>query len=394
MSGLSRRTLSLLGVTVLAAALAIYALQSGNGRLEDEFEPRLMFPELATRGDDVARIVVSANKDQFEIERRDGAWLLPARDGFPASPNVVRNTILSLSRMQLVERKTALAERHQTIGLVAPAAGGDAVEIALQDEAGSVLAALLVGNVERGGGSGQDSTYFVRYPGDDQTWLARTTLQVEDDVVDWLDRNIVSITRDEIQSVRISLPNAQPYRLERPSFDVTDFSLAEIPEGRTPMPAFTLNATAFALAGLSITDVKKVADIEFSDPVKVSCRTFDGVLIDIELVKSGEDRWMRLTATEAGADQVSDQGSELTADIEESAPQEPIGSETSDDESATEDAVLASANEDAGLSARIAALNQRVSGWAFQIPAFKYDQLAKPLEDLLEPLDETGGSAP
>ena len=43
----------------------------------------------------------------------------------------------------------------------------------------------------------------------------------------------------------------------------------------------------------------------------------------------------------------------------------------------------------AETSERAKAINQRVSGWAYRVPKYKYDAMTKKPEDLLKPLAES-----
>ena len=48
------------------------------------------------------------------------------------------------------------------------------------------------------------------------------------------------------------------------------------------------------------------------------------------------------------------------------------------------------APEDGGeTNERAAAVNERVSGWAYRIPKYKYDAMTKRMEDLLKETDES-----
>jgi hypothetical protein len=353
------RTLAALAaVTLIVLIAAGLALWREADRLGPVMEPRPAFPNLAARIDRADRLVLEHQGERLVVERSDrGEWVLPDRGGYAARLEPLRKTLVGLTRIELVERKTARADWHDQLGLVAPDEGGDAMQVTLFDGDGNTLAALLLGKRphEVGDVAGA-SPIFVRRPGENQTWLARGALALEISSTHWLERRPFDIDEERIRAVRLTPPAETPYTLERGAPAQADFVLQTLPEGRVrhddPGRA---NNVAKAIAGLEIDDVRREDAAPFSPDAAVVIETFDGLSLTLDIQREGHDYWARARASY------------------EHSPE------------AETRAAMAVAQE-------VADINARTTGWVFRLPRFKGVQLTSPIENLLMPDDggETG----
>ena len=158
-------------------------------------------------------------------------------------------------------------------------------------------------------------------------------------------------------------PSGPSYTLQRASALVADFDLSPVPEGRTATPSYTRNTTAYALNGLTISDVRP-AEGEMVGAHNFDLRLFDGDQLTLTLREEDGAYWIHLLelALNTQPDSQADLGDE------------PV-SETI-----------------AELAERRAERNKKLGAakaWDFAIPQYKFEQFTKPFEDLLEPLPDT-----
>lgn len=357
--GMSRNAILFLSATVLAVVIASYALIGRNASTGPTFESLPMFPELADQLDDVTRIAIETSEGEFEVMRdQNGIWVLPDRSNYPASLAIVRATVRGVTTIELLEKKTARPERHEAIGLIAPSAGGDGVVLSLLGSGDRVLARLIFGTIQRGGTGNAISLFYVRRADEDQTWLAQSSLDVKDEITSWIDKNIIGIQRSDIRAVHITPKEGPAYKLSRASLDESDFTLADMPVGRTAQSNFTVNTPAYALAALAITDVTAAEQVDFSAASRASYETFDNIAVDLDLAVAEDGHWIRVQA------RLIEPG-DAAADTDD-----------------TEDGATGDAR------ARVTKINDRTQGWVYSIPEFKYDQFTKPLEELVKPLED------
>ncbi len=392
MSRMNRSTLILAGVTALAVALAAYVLGSQRSDRAPVFQPQRMFADLAAHMDSVARISIRTEAEHFDVVRQDdGIWVLPEKGDYPASRQAVRTTLLALARLELIEPKTARAERHAALGLVAPEDKGRAVAVALYGADGKALARLLVGD-EAPFDMGREAAFYVRAPDGAQTWLARAPARIRSDLVDWIEQEVLALARPDIKSVQVIPANGPSYVLARADAEVSDMTLQEPPAGRTPKPGYILNTTAFAPVGMTITDVRPAADIDFSAAARAIYTTFDGVAYTLDLAAQEGGYWVRIAAAPVALEErsVQDAGEvvEEAADDDETATAAPAETAETAEATTAEEAAGPDPAETAARS------NARTTGWAFAIAEYKYDQMVKPLDELLEAPEEEASSQP
>lgn len=343
-----RRTLAVLGaLTILFLLLAIIALWQRSSELAPKYSPTPLFSDLDTNA--VAAIRVKSRAGTFTV-RRNGAnaWIVPEKGGFAADANQVAGTIRAVASLEAIEPKTANPEWFSQLGLVGPEKNGEATEVTLLGRDGKPLAALLIGK----GADVVDATgrgaIYVRKPGENQSWLARGYLMAKPNIGDWLDKNIITIGPEKIQSVDVAPPTGSAYIASRPTKDVPDFAVRPMPGGRELAFASAADAAADAIVNFAFDDAQPAGNFDFSRPVASHVtHTFDGLVITTRIVDKNGEHWANVSAA------------------------------------ATTPAAQAAAT----------AINGRASAWAFKLPDYKYTMFAATLESLLKPLT-AGPQAP
>jgi hypothetical protein len=340
-----RRNLAVLAALALVSVLlAVLALDRRAAEVAPKYPPHAFFPGLAAELDDVTRIqIVSKKNGAFDVTFVPmKGWVLPDRSNYPASFEEVRKTLVGLAALQTIEPKTARPGWFHYVDLDSPPKG-DGVRISLTDDKGRVLAALIVGKSEEIGDASDSVGLFVRQPGETQSWLVSSPFEPHAAPSDWLKKNIVDVDRARIQQVDVQPVSGPDYTVRRDKPSDTDFALTPMPRGREPADASAPDGVALALADFSFDDVQPVGNFDFdTQATRATTKTFDGLIVSVDVVKQGSDYWARINA--------------------DAAPGKP----------------------DAAKEAR--EINTAAQGWAYRLPAFKGAQFMVPLEGLLKPL--------
>jgi hypothetical protein len=142
-----------------------------------------------------------------------------------------------------------------------------------------------------------------------------------------------------VREVTVKTPAAPAYSVSRATKEQTDFAVQGVPKGRELTTPTAGNAAASALSSLNLDDVRRTAqpDQAAKDRATATFVTFDGLTIEVTGHKEGERHYVTGMAK-------------------------------------------STAKETAAEAER---LNARLAGWDFEIPAYKYEAIFKPLEDLL-----------
>lgn len=343
-------------LTLITVAVATAAVMGDAKRFAGAIEPTPMFPGLFEATDNATAFSIRSADSEIYITRDEsGNWVVPARSGFPANPDLVRQTLVGLGELELIQAKTARDDWHHFLGLVSPQDGGSGIEIELTDASGEDLAAVIVGNQPEGQAVEQDGRgrIHVRRPDEDQTWLARGSLTLRTELTDWLASHLLEIDRARIRDVTVNLMGSEPYLIARESADISDFTLQDLPIGREPLSRFIVNGVATAITDLSADDVSPDGAQDFSIADVVTYRTFDGLELTFRFGPANEEglRWATLLARFTGLPN-----------------------------SGTDEAVI--------IAEEAHNINLRTVGWAFLLPDYQVRQMTLELDLLLRPLPE------
>lgn len=299
----SRRGLLVLLVLTLAAVVAALIVVA---RRDSEVEVARMAPEpalpsLAAAPNEVARIELTQGENRLVLARNaQGEWSLADRTGWPARPEAIRQLLRDLSGLELVEAKTARPAYHARLDLVAPEEGGQALHVALFDDEGTSLGALLVGRRQEGQGTPH---LFVRRPGEAQVWLAEGALNAPPQTARWADTSLLSLPRARIQAVAADPEEGPDWRLRRETpaaeGEAATFAL-ETPEAERPLDPYYTTLLAASLEDLRFADLRAVEDLPAEPVAEARFTTFDGLELSIRQYRIEDRPWIALAAEGVG----------------------------------------------------------------------------------------------
>lgn len=361
-----RRVIILGLVAVVAVTLAVML---ANRQAKTSIVNELLYPELRAQADSIEaiRIYTAGDTRAVEIVREGTQWKLTERNGYPAATTKVSTLVRALANAKLLEEKTADPSKYSALSLQdmsdAEAAG---VRLELVGPAAPVN--LIVGK----DGPIAQSTY-VRRVGEPTSWLISERIDVEAAPADWLDKRIVDISADRIQSARIAIAGQKPYTAAKSSRAAADFEVEPLPKGKELSSPGAASGFATALLSLSLEDVKPQSEVTGEEPDATAMfATFDGLTLELRGYVRDDDHYITLspaydaeraerfklkTANDTNADEKSDRASEDAKTAGDSKP---------------------------GVAAEVEAIASRVADWAYHIPEYKYDALFKPLDELLK----------
>jgi hypothetical protein len=388
---MSRKHFSLLLVLTLAVAVLVLLIPGKTGK-ESEFDQSPLLPGLQAQVNDLDRLQVSGAGGETiaTLRRSEGAWRVEEAAGYRADWERLRKLLADLAQAEIVEPKTSNPEYYDRLGVEdvsLPDAGGRQIGF----PEGSGLPAVIVGNRAQGR-SGQ----YVRLAGAAGSALIDRELDVPESASDWLEKDIVDIADSEVVEVDIAHPDGERIVARKASADDEDFSLQNIPEGREIRSAWTVNSLANSLSALTLDSVAEESAVDWSDAVRFGLVTADGLRVDVDLVVRVQDQdedseadrtdagaetehWIRLQAGlyQTAVDSAVETPGESGEDQDMDAAGEQGEAQGADDETTADDS-----------EGRARAINERVSGWAYRIPKYKFDAMNKRMEDLLQAVEE------
>jgi len=345
---------------IAAIALAAFAILSGRPGSSPAAMNEKLFPGLANAAESAATIKIESPTVYVTLNRgADGRWTVADRSNYPANPEGVRALIISLSELDLIERRSADAARHGALELTT-GDGGNGHAITITDASGTVLAALVAGKVQTRASGTTKGTLFVRRAGEDQTYLARGGIAFPASVGATLDKALFPFDQKQIAKIVFTPRGMAPYSLSRATPDTEAFTLDTVPAGKVAADPAVLQTPASAIAGLTFDDVIKADAVKMDGATEIVFTTFSGVALKLAILPGGSDG-VFVVMTASTADDASE-----------------------------------------AAKAEAAAINARVSGWAYKVPAFVVTNLAPSLEQMVQdppapeqtPIPEDGEALP
>src|SRR4051812_25899188 len=292
---MTRRQLLLLGAAAAASLAGAMLLTPKGVERQEVASGGLAFPGLAARLQGAARIEVKKPDMTLVLQRQGEAWVLPEKAGYPVRPEKVREMLVGLTELRLIEPRTADPAQLERLGVDDPSKpGSTALLLRVLDGAGAPLVELVVGRRRVRTQGNLPESIYVRRPGETQAWLAEGRLAVDADPQLWIDRDIANLTQDRIRSLAVSRPGEPPLRLERPEGSDARLRITE-PEGQAA-DEVAVEEVARGFEYLTFLDVKPVAQMPGEPLGEGRFGLSEGLGITVAARKRGEEIWISLAA--------------------------------------------------------------------------------------------------
>ena len=316
-------------------------------------------PGFDARVEAVDRIEVfgAGAKQRLAIEKRDGRWLMPDRQDWPANQREVGSALFRLGQARRIEAKTANPALHARLG-VEDVAADDATGTELRLSGGGEPLRLTIGNNHPAlGGS------YVRIGDDPQAWLLDEDIAPARDAADWLDRRLLDIPMARIDVIRVMPATGRAFRLSR----VQDrFSLDGLPPAVMENPDAG-NTTAGFTDQLPLDDVARDSGAAASQTVVFE--GLDGVVVTVAAWREDGATWARFGAE-------LDEARAAAWIAQRPAPVEDEAEAAETDEAAPEQQL-------AGLKEKVGQWQTQFAGRQFLLPPYKSAPLMRSRDDYL-----------
>ena len=376
------RAVLILGVVTLVAVGAVLFVERGTDTPEPGGD--IVFPALLEQVNSVTRVRVTGSEGTFAVARDGDAWVVEEKERHPADPDRVHKLLVGAAGMKRLEPKTSDPERYPKLWLEDPT-GEDArsVGLVLEDASGTVLADWVLGDRRPSKSDASRTELYIRVADDPRAWLVEGSVPGGGKIIDWLDRVVARIDRERLRTAEIFHTDGAMVAVSKEVPADGDFVLRDIPEGRETDSQYRVNDIGRFLEDLRFEDVAPASSLDFAGSVdkRLEITTFDGLRVRVDSVMRDGDAWVRLRAE-------VDEGLVETASTDAAA---------SDGESASESEVASGTLRPLDeVRAEAERMNARWQDWAYELPSFKRDYIAKRMDELTRAIEESdeekGGS--
>jgi hypothetical protein len=360
-----QRFTALLIAAVLAISGALYL--SARRNAQRETQGAALLPSLAGELNTVTSLSVRRGSatPTVTVHEKDGRWTIAERGDYPADVSKLRKLLQALSEAKIVEQKTSKRTSFAIIGVEdpgLPGAAGAEILVTAQDGKHAVIIGKPIGEGN-----------FARRSSEETSYSVEPAISFETEPRYWIDSMLIDISAGTIQSVDIK-PSAQPaytVRRGKAAVGATDkaasasdkatiaaakaanaadkstdaanaadtFTLEGVPPGRKAADPASLAPSPTALSSLTADDVTPASDVDFSKATVATVTLSDGNVLTLTGATVGDKHWIQLQAS------------------------------------------------------KDAALDAKTAGRAFEIAAYRFDAIFRPLEQLLVPKPPPPGAA-
>lgn len=384
---MNTRILQSLGLAIVVMIVGALLFSGGDKSINPD-RGRKMFPELMSKINDATEIMVEAKSGTVTVAREGEAWIVKEKSGYLANIGKVRELLVGLAELEVLEAKTKNPELYGKLGLQDVAAEGSMSHVVtIKDAGGQTLADAVVGTRRpaKGGDPGQDEVY-LRQPNNPQTWLTIGKVPVESMPSEWLDKAIFAVETKRVKDVQITHPDGTTLELEKHSPEDVDYHVVDLPKGSKIQSQFTLNNMVSTLSDLSLDDVKSAKDVSSKGKKVVTAvfETFDGLEGTVNIWQDGEQHYvtasMVFNPSLIWKHQPKDDQEKKTPTT---TTDEPATDKPGDEKDTTkpEKPIIKPAVE---VNAEVEAINKKVEGWVYGIPKFRADTILKKPQDLIQ----------
>ena len=306
--------------------------------------------------DRITAVEVQSTNDTTRVERRDGAWVVVSRDGFPAQAESVVGVLRGMSNLRKSQKLTAKPERHGDLGLAWPDTTNESKLVSVYAGGETPVAQVVVGR-----GVYQPDGVYARLLSEPQTWRCTGTLTVEATPKSWIANPVADVAADSIKAISGCDATGRTITLTRD--DKGGWALAPAagasadPAGGAGAPTDSV-AEGFRAAipslvvGMQAEEVRRATAEDTTRPntVTVTYGIGDGATVHARLWRDGETYFVMLDAAlpEPAADGAVAKSSDESST---KAPDDPFASVRK--QSATWD------------------------GWVFTVPSWRANQLGR-----------------
>ena len=401
--------MGLAAITVIVTVAAALAVLSQPAVTTLRFVDQPAFPALRENPDAVARIALTTPEGTITLVRETGdRWSALERYGYPVDRKRVRELVVALADMRLIERKTAQPERYERLQVEPPdAEKAQSRLVRLESAGGEVLAEAIIGKQRYRLTGTEPSGTYLRRPDEAQSWLASGGVQIEQEVARWLEAEVVDLDPEAIRRIEIERAGEAGYVAARDRAE-DELRLAGLAEDEALKEDADLGRLSGALSGVRFEDVKPREQLTWPAQQHIArIETFDGLGLTVRLAKIDEAYWATfdaraVTPTPGAGSAAAQAKPEATAAGQQgalaaaAAEQEGEGDQTAaDEQDQGEPAGVEEVSLDGSAEAEPAApvdpdqLNQRLRKWAYRIPEYLFNRLSTARSELVREQDGT-----
>lgn len=287
---MSNKKLTILGIVAVVMVLwAVVQSRISNRPGAEPARPVYLIQGFDPSG--VDSIVIGTGEAAFTLKRRQNGFVVVNKDNYPAKTSEINSLIAKCLDIQTSEFVTDNPANHEDLEVTEEKARS-VVKFMKADPNSSLLTGVIIGKTEE---LGQGS--YVRLLSSDaassnKVYVTSNAPWFGGGAMNYIDQELVSAKREDIESVTVSSPNGQ-YTLKTKEGS-QDVVLENIPAGKKLKSSEAQNVFT-ALTSLRFEDVKKISsDMAFDK--QYMCRLKDSTVYALRIAQKEDKTYVSCVA--------------------------------------------------------------------------------------------------
>ena len=310
---------------------------------QSEIMKTSLFPALIDSVNEITEVTIEDRRFKSILKKIDGAWYLHNKDNYPASTSGIKQLALELSNLKILEAKTSSVEKYAKLGVNNLSVEGSQASQITVSTSEKKLVSLLIGLSPKGA---KKAKRYIRLTGETAAQLVAGQITASTNPIEWLDPQIIDLDSKSIKRLTIDVPEEKKIVISKNTESEDFFTLQDIPESFEMKSKTIVSSIPAILMDLRLNDVisaNAVTDLEPSQ--KTTVTTFSGLEI---LLTDYIWENKRYTVFEAY-----------------------LGKDKKELPNST-----------------IEKINNKVRGWAYEIPAYKRRMINRKFNDLIQAIEQ------
>ncbi len=336
---------------VITLALVIAAVVSSYQRApQTQVEKAPLLANLMQQINSVSSISIRDKEFHTEIIKHGDQWLLKNRDGYPVIFDKVKDLVVSLANLQVLEGKTRNPDLYTRLDVEGTeSAPGKSILVSLTDENGNQMTSLVIGKQRATiSNANQAPSRYVRRADEERALLVEGAVNIKADPSRWMNNMLFDIKAALISDITIDHADGTQLHLSRSKYGSGELTLHDIEEGFQLKSKASLNGLVTALEELRFQDVVATKNFKTTAAEKTvtQIKTFDGITLTATIYAVNSKYYAQFI-------------------FNYQAPENPVeGSDPAQVENFVKQM-------------------QALSGWTYEIPTFKANMLTREKKTLL-----------
>lgn len=360
------RNFVMLAMVAVVAAGAWHVTQRNSPTTE--FATAMLYPGLIDQLNDSQQLAIASSDGTVTVVRDGERWQVKEFDDYPASVAMVKQVLLQLASLKILETKTSKPEKYAQLGVEdrnMPGAASRGVQVVTQN--GETTIDLLVGK-ERPARATNPPGHYVRRAGEASAYLVEGELTFGAKPTEWIDTSVVNIPVERVRQVTIQPQDGAAVVVSKASPEVQLYTLANLPAGHEVRARATVSSMGGLLLDARLEKVVAASKLAAQVPRAVATvETFDGLTAVVEQFEFENAAYMTFKFTHTPEKAVTPPPT--------AAPAAQIAKDSAIP-------VVAPLKTRAEVAQEVSELNSRVTGWAYGLPDYKSRLFEKKLVDL------------